>query len=103
MDIERLFATTVKYIYEDHHEKCEIVSKQYYQGMITKKAYDDKVKHFIWERQSRIIHIWENLSPEDQINFYIKSSAQNVLLPYLTTDQAAAIIFIQDKLIVHSE
>ncbi|MCK9532758.1 MAG: hypothetical protein M0R77_19925 [Gammaproteobacteria bacterium] len=103
MDIERLFATTVKYIYEDHYEKCDRAYKEYHNGVITKKKYDDKVKHLIWERQSRIVHIWENLSPEDQITFYTKCSAQEVLLPYLTTDQAAAIIIIQDQLVLYSE
>lgn len=103
MDIDRLFATTVKYIYDDHYEKCKRVSKEYYNGMITKKTYDDKVKHYIWERQGRIIHLWENLSPEDQITFYLKCSAQNVLLPYLSQEQAAAIIFIQDQLLIYTE
>lgn len=104
LDIERLFATTVRYIYDDYHEKHDRLYDEYKnKSLWSKSAYDKKVQHIVWERGTRIVSLWKDLSYDEQIAFYLKTSAQETLLPYLTEDQACAIIIIQDQLIVYEE
>lgn len=103
MDIERLFATTVRYIYQDFKEKSEQFHSDFRWGKITQQQYNKKIEWLQNTFKSRIISIWEDLSYDEQIAFYIRSQAQAFLCHHLTEDQACAIIIIQDKLIVYHD
>ena len=101
MDIERLYTTTVKYIYADFKEKSEQHLLDYRWGKTTKKEYDILIQNLQRSFKGRIVSIWEDLSSDEQIAFYLKSLAQEFLCQYLSEDQACAIIIIQDKLVVY--
>jgi hypothetical protein len=77
-------------------------------------AYDDYQCQYITEDEYHLrlveanqileYHItdgWKQLSPEDQITYYLKCNHQACLSRELTEEQKTAIIIIQDQLVAY--
>lgn len=86
------------------NESMETVDLAYddYQGQyITEDEYHLRLVEANQILEYHIIDGWNQLSPEDQITYYLKCNHQGSLARELTEEQKTAIIIIQDQLIVY--
>ncbi len=74
--------------YESHEAKL-ISLDEYHHRIIT----SGKIMEY------RVVADWQELSPEDQITYYLSCIHQSWLVGYLSSEQKTAVILIQDTLV----
>jgi hypothetical protein len=98
MNFNEYFANMIFPLYNDYHCKEKHLQLDHAYGKITDTVYDIQTKLIKWELRGGMMTLWEDLSEEDQIKFYIASSCQNVFVPYLTDEQRSSVIILQGSL-----